>query len=352
MGRGAYPRGQGRRTDGGGARERSRPDTEGRDGGASGAQYSVVGLVAYSGQGRPAFLEYCNQIPLAHVPWAALALTTFADPSATSSSAAQNGGASKSADGPIVPVHVSGATILRDDAENDAMHAQGEDCAAGCIEAFEDADARVIYLFLRFPEAELSVVNCKEASYFSLEQQMLYWECHLLLLFLSSHTVMMLISGARFPPSLLQTLRALQSAKVALFDANVLSSHGSSRPGAGARRKGNVRGGAGQPGKDVSSDASDSPPDPQHASRGPGEDEHTLAMCGAQVLDWVPALGFVMEPPGILAGVDQQARFEKALDAQIRQILDSESPLCFVRLAEVARRATSAPPRTSGPVVQ
>lgn len=47
------------------------------------------------------------------------------------------------------------------------------------IEAFQDNDNHVIYLFLRYPEPELGMAGHEE-TYYNLEQQTFHWECQVL----------------------------------------------------------------------------------------------------------------------------------------------------------------------------
>ena len=300
------------------------------------ARYSVVGLVAYSGQGRPAFLQGLCRLPLACLPvhaipdFAQIATRKFgaevAAHDATATAQPQSRADRGCAPDPSAPSGADGDAVVepsvdqrRCSPDNPVGVARRVDevaRSADGIEAFQDSDSHVIYLFLRYPEPELGIVSY-EGAYYSLEQQIFHWECQLLQVFLSAHTVLMLSSGARFPAPLLKTLRALQSAKVALFDANVLnvgmSGRGQSAGGGGRKRGAHVRGGAGLPGKGGNTD--EVPNDAQNTCGKKVED--------AQRVEWIPSLAFVLEPPAALAGAEKKARFEKSMDAQIRQVLDS-----------------------------
>jgi hypothetical protein len=192
----------------------------------------------------------------------------------------------------------------------------------------------------------------------------------LLLLFLSVHSVVMLSSGARFPAPVLQTLQALQSAKVKLFTSGLLRKR--SRPpaqsvhrdkgvsGRAGRRKegrgaGNVdaRGEEGEGvyavqleessrlvgGREGGGKGEGGIIDGEQQGQGQmAMDVRSGAGCGVVAggdglrMDWVPSLSFVVEAPmslrlragGAGGGADPSliGRFERGLDAQVCFLLN------------------------------
>ena len=199
--------------------------------GMVGGKYHVVALAAFDAQERPGLLDRCERISLEHIPLPAI--TAFPDP---------------------LPQHP----------------------ASELIQAFQDSEARRIYLFLPFPGAE-SWAPCSDAeqTYYAQEQLMFRWECQLLILFLSVHSVVLFFAGARFPAPILQTLRSLQSAKAHLIETGAL-------------------------------------PHP------------FFELAGAEgARELVPSLAFVMQAPAkFRRGEREISHFETAMDAQVRQMLD------------------------------
>jgi hypothetical protein len=161
------------------------------------------------------------------------------------------------------------------------------------IEAYQDDHAKLIFLFLPYPAPKIGGAR-DEGSYYSIEEHIFRWESQLLVIFVSVHTVLLLCSGSRFPVTVLQTLRSLQSAKKALFDAGVFT-------------KGSVGGTAG----------------------GCGGGGRKLEGGQHSQLECVPSLAFFMHAPvallrrGVTAAHGSILAFEKAMDAQVREVLDS-----------------------------
>jgi len=161
----------------------------------------------------------------------------------------------------------------------------------------------------------------------------------LLLIFLSAHTVLMFFAGARFPPPVLMTLRALQSAKEKLFEAGVLQGAAAGAASArlqqrprGSVRKGDARAavseGTEKVGDAMEGDHSQFENAPGGAStrdRAQGANEVKGGGQEAAVMvEGVPSLAFVVETPVALlrgsGGGGGVAKFERALDAQVRQV--------------------------------
>jgi hypothetical protein len=228
-GRGRVPKveSSGREGDGSGGRARGRGDggrkeggrraeTETRDsetGGFTSGKYHVVGLVSLNGQERLAFLEHCLRIPLAQVLLPAI--PAFPDPAScdtasreflgVASKRAARDSARPAAD--IDPIALSSslsALALTGESHNPTDVLSSAACPSSSeaptasetavtnvdlqmegveigLEAYQDEDAHIIYLFLPYPDAELGAMP-SNASYYSQEQKSFRWECQVLII--------------------------------------------------------------------------------------------------------------------------------------------------------------------------
>jgi hypothetical protein len=178
--------------------------------GVAAGRYSVVGLVAFSGQPRPAFLESLVRVPLPTVPLPDIpafpnpsprpaAPTTAAAPAAAlrASACAANDSAvpletalsALALDGErqVADASVHRPAAARADGagaqppreghrERGRAEAAAKHDMEGSMEAYQDVDAKIMYIFLPYPEPEVGTVDAGD-SYYSLEQQTFRWEC-------------------------------------------------------------------------------------------------------------------------------------------------------------------------------
>jgi len=160
--------------------------------GMVGGKYNVIGLVALSGQERPAFLTAGTRVPLTHVSLPAIPAFPNPLPRATAPSTPAAAAA-----------HVLTSTALQDDSSSHSSicaalavtgsspkgggsaaasvstaageHSGAQWAAVEVMEAYQDVEAKVLYLFLPYP-TEIGAVTTDE-SYYRLEQNVFHWEC-------------------------------------------------------------------------------------------------------------------------------------------------------------------------------
>jgi len=186
-----------------GGKGRGRGDGGNIPQGSAGGKYNVVGLVAFSGQNRPAFLENCARVPLPAVPLHAI--PAFPNPLPRPAAAAVAGTTSGTdtdrsshLSASFSALSLTADTVLDGDCakassvgDKGSQLQDSEKIAAlpsdttirrnnEGIQAYQDMDSNVIYLFLPYPEPELGVVSAED-SYYSLEQQMFRWESQVFL---------------------------------------------------------------------------------------------------------------------------------------------------------------------------
>lgn len=144
--------------------------------GMVGGKYNVVGLVALSGQERPAFLEHCTRVPLSHVNLPAIPAFPNPQPRTTSADDDSLTLASSLSALALTDTSAQGADQLGFAEAVVNAHHVAQRPAVEVMEAYQDVETKIIYLFLPYPEAEIGAVATDE-SYYSLEQHMFRWEC-------------------------------------------------------------------------------------------------------------------------------------------------------------------------------